>query len=331
MILKSFELDKIDINKNKYFLFYGDNSGLINETLSQNFIKKFKENIYKYEEKEILESKNILFEKILTKSFFENEKLIIISRVTDKIEKIILEIFEIKNDDLILILIGENLEKKSKIRILFEKKKDVVCVPFYPDDNRSLLIIANNFFKKYKLNISQQLINLIVDRARGDRQNLNNELEKIQLFFNNKKKINEDEIVKLTNLAENYSISELVDACLAKNKKKIIRILSENNFSTDDTIIITRTFLSKAKRLMKLTNEVKINKNIDNIISSFRPPIFWKDKDLVKTQIKNWSNESIKNLIFEISKTEFLIKKNYDNSLNILFDFIFQQSKSISN
>ena len=76
---------------------------------------------------------------------------------------------------------------------------------------------------------------------------------------------------------------------MAKNKKKTINILNENNYSLDDCIIIIRTFLIKSKRLLKLVKEVKNNKNIEDVISSFKPPIFWKDKDVVKQQIQNWS------------------------------------------
>ena len=151
-------------------------------------------------------------------------------------------------------------------------------------------------------------------------------MEKIRSFTRNKKTIDIKDLLKLTNIAENYSVSELIDNCLAKNKKKTINILNENNYSLDDCILIIRTFLIKSKRLLRLSKEIDNNKNIDEIISSFKPPIFWKDKDIIKQQIQSWSYNNIKKLIYKINETELIIKKNSINALNILSDFIIEQT-----
>ena len=233
--------------------------------------------------------------------------------------------------ELTLVLNANILDKKSKLRTFFEKNKELICIPFYADNNQTLVGIVSDFFRKNKIAISQQAINLIVERCRGDRQNLNNELQKIQSFLKNKRTIEINEILKLTNLAENYDVSELVDGCLSKNKKKTINILNENNYSLEDCIIIIRTFLIKSKRLLKLSKNSTKTKNIDEVISSFKPPIFWKDKDIIKQQMKNWSHENIENLIYKISQVELLIKKNSNNSINILSDFIIEQASIPSN
>ncbi len=331
MIVKSFELDKIDLKKNQFFLLYGENQGLKNEIIEKKFKKNYSKNIYIYEENEILNNEENFFNDILSRSFFKNEKLIIINRTSDKIKNLIEEIFEKKITDLTIILNANILEKKSKLRSFFEKNKETICVPFYAENNQTLVIIVNNFFKKNKIPISQQAMNLIVVRCRGDRQNLNNELEKIQSFIKNKKTIEINDLLKLTNLAENYDVSELVDSCLAKNKKKIINILNENNYSLEDCILITRTFLIKSKRLLKLSQKSLEKNNIEEAISSFKPPIFWKDKEIIKQQIKNWSYDNIENLIFKINEIELLIKKNSNNSINILSDFIIEQATISSN
>ena len=331
MIIKSFEISKINLKKNLLFLFYGGNEGLKKQIITEKFKKKFTASCYTYEESEILKDKEGFFNQVLTKSFFEKEKLIIINRATDKIKDIIEEIIEKKVMDLILVLNSGLLERKSKIRSLFEKGKETVCVPFYEDNNQTLSAIVNNFFRNNSIPISQQSINLIVQRCRGDRLNLQNELEKIENFTRNKDKIETEDLLVLTNLAENYSVSELIDNCLAKNKKKTVNILNENNYSLDDCILIIRTFLIKSKRLLKLNENISNQKNIDETISSFKPPIFWKDKEIVKQQIRNWSSDNIENLIYKINETELLIKKNSNNSINILSNFIIEQSTVANN
>ena len=330
MIVKSFEINKIN-NSHKIFLFYGENEGHKNEIIEDKFKKKYTNSIYVYEENEILKNQENFFNEILSKSFFEKEKLIIINRTTDKIKNLIDEIIEKKIDDIIIILNSNSLEKKSKLRILFEKNKDLTCIPFYADNNQTLNSIINFFFREKKISISQQLINVLIERSRGDRKNLRNELQKIESFALNKKNINFQEIIKLTNLADNYSASELIDHCLAKNIKKTVTILNENNYSDEDNMIIIKTLLNKLKRLLKIHDLIDEKSNIDQAVSSFKPPIFWKDKPIVTQQLKSWGKKELKDLIFESNSVELLIKKNSAIAKNILSDFIINNSKKTNN
>ena len=331
MILKSFELNKIKLNNYKFYLFYGDNEGLKEENIKNLFEKNYKDKIHRYEEKEILDDINIFFNSVLTKSFFDNEKLIIINRATDKIKTIIEELIQKNPEDIQIILNSKNLEKKSSLRKLFEKEKLIVCIPFYEDNNQTLNSIISLFFRNKKIPISQQLINILVERSRGDRKNLNNELEKIENFSSNKKNLNIEEIIKLTNLADNYSASELVDHSLAKNTRKTVTILSENNYSDEDNIIIIRTLLAKLKRLVKIYELVDEKNNIERAISVCKPPIFWKDKPLVIQQIRSWKKDALEQLIYKTNEIEFLVKKNSVLAKNILADFIINNSKKTNN
>ncbi|MDC1128099.1 DNA polymerase III subunit delta [Candidatus Pelagibacter sp.] len=329
MIIKSFEINKINNKINQLILFYGKNEGLKNEAI--NILIKGKNNIQNYEEKEILDNENNFIENILSKSLFEKEKFIVVKRTTDKILKVI-ESLHFKNlEDITIILNSDNLEKKSKLRSFFEKDKKLICVPFYPDNNQTLSKLAYNFLNVKKILISPSNINLIVGKCNGDRETLINELQKIEYFGKNGKKINTESISKLINLSENHSISELIDNCLAQNKKKIISILNENNFSNEDCIMITRSFILKAKRLLELSKTFETNKNIDLTISSAKPPIFWKEKEITKQQIQKWKPENIKNLIYSLSETELQIKKNINNSIKFIADFILLQSSSATN
>ena len=329
MIVKYFEIHKINFKDQKIILFYGKNNGLKNETTNK--LVGNKNEVFNYDEKEVLENDNNFIEKLTTGSLFEEEKIIIIKRATDKILKIIEAINSKNLGELIIIINSDNLEKKSKLRALFEKDKKLICVPFYPDNEQTLSKLAYNFLRDNKISISSSNINLIVNKSSGDRETLINELQKIKYFTKNGKKINSENISKLVNLNENHSISELVDNCLAKNKKKIISILNENNFNNEDCIMITRSFLIKAKKLLQLSKTFETNKNLDLTISSSKPPIFWKEKEITKQQIQKWTPKNIKNLIYALSETELQIKKNINNSINLITDFILKQSSAETN
>ena len=329
MIIKSYEIKKINIDKNNYFLFYGKNEGFKNEII-ENLTKK-RDKVLSYDEKEILDNSESFLDTVLTKSLFESEKMIIIKRASDKILEIINIIIDKNIEDLFIIINSENLEKRSKLRIFFEKDKKFICVPFYPDNEQTLSKLAYEFFNKKKISISQSNINLIINKCRGDRERLLNEIRKVEYFSKNGKKITSEYILKLTNLTEDYSVNELVDYCLAKNKKKTISILNENNYNNEDGILIARIFLNKSKKLLKLSNEFENNSNINLTISSAKPPIFWKDKEITKQHIYKWKPKNIKNLIYRINEIELLLKKNISNSINLITDFIIEQSSSITN
>jgi DNA polymerase-3 subunit delta len=325
MILKSFNLKKYLIKSNtNIFLLYGENTGLIDQTIKDVFLPIFPKSVSNYDESEILRDienfKSVLF----NKSFFEDEKLIIINRGTDKILSIIEELIEKKTQDIKVIIKSNFLEKKSRLRKFFEKDENTVIVAYYEDSYQTLYQLVQNFFKEKKLSISSENINLIIDRSKTNRNNIRTELEKILIFSKNKTTVQTKDLVKLINLSENHDISELVDQCLSKNKKKTINILNENNLNTDENILILRSFLNKLKRLKKLKINLEENKNIEQVLSSFRPQIFWKDKDVIKQQLNNMSLGEINYLIKKINKLELEIKKNFLLSNQIMTNFILE-------
>ena len=327
MIIKFFEKEKIEKVGLDFYLVYGDNEGQ-KEDILQCVLKNYNGLTNKYDEKEFLESKNEILSSLLNKSFFENNKAFIIFRSTDKSLGFIEEMLEKKITDTKIILLSERLDKKSKIRNFFEKSKSTGCIPVYPDDNNTLSKIATSRFKENQISISRECIDMIVQKSSGDRNNLKNEIDKIIAYLDKNKIIKIDEIYKIVNLSENYSVSELVDNCLSKNLNRTIKILNENNYSTEDCILIIRTLISKSKRLSKILKDYEKNKNLEQVISTHKPPIFWKDKDAVKTQVKAWSSIKINDLVFKINDLELLIKKNSSRSLNILYDFLIETAKA---
>ena len=330
MIIKSFEIDKKKISEFKLFLIYGENEGLKRE-----IINKIKKNHsgkeVKYDETQVLKNTTEFYNQVKNNSLFEEKKIFLLERCTDKISEIVMEICEDVREDLIIINCGL-LEKKSKLRKNIEDSKKAVIIPTYKDNSQSLINIANTFFNEKKINISHETLNLLVSRCNGDRGFLKLELEKISNYLSDKRIISLKEISTLTNLSENYSASELVDASLSKNVKKTCQMLDENNYSNEDTFLILRVFLQKTKKILSLLENLNTDKSIERVISKYKPAIFWKDKPIIEKQLKIWSLEAIKNLIYKINDIETKIKK--DNSLGLILmkNFIYEIiSKKTSN
>tara|TARA_Y100001980_G_C14526662_1_gene302201 strand:- start:125 stop:1102 length:978 start_codon:yes stop_codon:yes gene_type:complete len=322
MIIKSFELDRKDFSKFKLFVIYGENEGLKKEIISK--IKKNHNNKeIIYEEEQILKNKDIFFSEIKNKSLFEGNKTFIVERCSGKISETIIDLDQNYLDDIIILNCGI-LDKKSKLRNFFEKSDNAVIIPTYKDNSQSLLNIAKDFFLKKKISISYETLNLLVNRCNGDRGYLKNELEKVSSYLYGKKVLSMKEISTLTNLAENYSATELVDASLSKNSKKIQEILNENNYSHEDTFFILRVFLQKAKKILNLLENIKNKSDIEKVISEHKPPIFWKDKPVIKKQLELWSYKKMSDLIQKLNDIELKIKNNNTLSIILMKNFIYE-------
>ena len=322
MILKTFELSKNNIDKFKFFLLYGENEGLKEEIINK--IKKNQNGKeIKYEEAQILKSKSEFYNEIKNKSLFDEKRIFFLERCTEKIAELLIEIFEVASDDLFIINCSI-LEKKSKLRNYAERSSNVVVIPTYKDNSQSLINIARKFFSEKKISISTETLNLLVNRCMGDRGNLNKELDKISNYISEKKIISLKEIAVLTNLSENYSASELVDASLTKNYIKVKEILNENIYSQEDTFLILRVFLQKTKKILSLLEIINKENNVEKAINEYKPPIFWKDKPVLKKQLQLWSFENIINLICELNDIEIKIKKNNSQNLILMKNFIYE-------
>ena len=322
MIIKNFEIDKIKKSNSNLHLIYGVNEGIKQDLINNFYLEGYEGDTFKYEEHEVLNNIDQFISNLLTKSLFGNKKIIIISRATDKLCTLINDLLDKEIVETKIIIKSSSLEKKSKLRNLFEKEDQLICTPVYEDDSRALNYVIQNFLKVNNFSLSQEIKNILIERSKGDRINLKNELSKLKNLSLSKNKISVGDVNKLSNLAENYSVFELSDNYLAKNSKKVSNILNENNYSSEDCILIIRTLLNKSKRLLKIRNEIDKNTNVDHAISSFKPPIFWKEKDIVKKQAQSWSTNEVKEIIFKINDLEALVKKNNTNSLLFVSNFV---------
>ena len=328
MIIKNFELKK-KLNQNIHlYLLYGPNSGLIKNVVEKDLIPAFSKNIYQYDEQEVLDNIINFNENLLNKSFFENDKLIIINRVSDKIFNLIEEISEKKIENIKIILKAGVLEKKSKIRKFFEKSNKAIVVPFYEDTLQTITLLIYEFFKEKKIKTTSEIINLIAQKSKNNREILYNELEKINDYALSNQFLDIEKIKKLINIPEDYEIFEIVNNYLSKNIKKTINILNENNFIGDKNIEFVRSFLFSLKRLKNLKVNLQKIKNIDQVLTDFKPPIFWKEKEIIKKQLNSWSLAEIKSMIKRINNLELSIKKNSQISNQIINNFILEKDQA---
>jgi len=306
MQFKSYLVENnINILDKNLNLFYGENLGLINEFKDK--IKKIstKNKVLILDQDEILKNQNLLMTEITNFSLFEENKIFFINQVNDKFMAIVEEIIPLMKEQKIY-LFSDLLDKKSKLRNYFEKSNKCTIVACYEDNEITLKNIINNKLTGFD-GLSAQNINLIIENVQMNRLKLNNELEKIKIFFKDRK-IKTDQLEVLLNVSTNDNFNLLKDVALKGNKLKTNKLLSDTIIETEKIIFYINIINQRLAKIREIINidETGIEKKIDKI----KPPIFWKDKSNYITQSKIWTAEKIKRMLSKTYELELSIKSN---------------------
>ena len=328
MIIKSYliEEDIKRLDKN-LILFFGENLGL-----KIDFKNSFKNNYLDCEflnfyQEQILKDINIFYNEINNISLFNKEKIIFIEQANDKIIDLIEEILP-RNYKIKIVLFAELLEKKSKLRNMFEKSKECAAIACYADNE---ITMRNLIFRKLKgfEGLSQYNINLILENSNFDRSKLNNEVDKIVSCFEDKK-ISTEKLEKLLNTRENDNFNILKDMAFNGNKSQTNKLLSDTVIESEKNIFYLNVInlrLNKLNEIRKLSK----NNNLQVAVNAIKPPIFWKDKDNFLKQAKIWDNKKINEILDKTYNLEIDFKSNSSLNKNILIKELIVDICKIAN
>ena len=327
MIIKSYEIQRNPLNFIKYnlFLLYGENDGLRKDIKESIKVAVNQQNTHiellSLYENDIIDNEENLYNSIYSGSLFSKKKIITINNGTDKIIKQVKDIVEKLPENIFLIIFSGILDKKNKLRNLFETNIKTLCIPCYLDSAKDLEIIAKTEFKKNDIILSRELINLLIEKSNNDRNNLRNEIGKITSFALNKKNLEIDEIKSIINFSGEYKSDSLINECLCGNISQYKKILSELYLNTVNQISLLRILSNKIQRLLYMKEMERNYNDLDGLLNASKPPIFWKEKPMVKKQLTIWTLGNLKNTIYEINDIELLCKKNPQISNIVFFDF----------
>ena len=337
MIIKSYEIEQnpLKFSGYKFFLLYGENYGLIKDireaiklAINQQDINL---ELISLHEDDIVKNDEAFYNSIYSGSLFSNKKIIIVHNVTDKIIKQVKDIIDKFPKNIFIIFSAGTLEKKSKLRTFFEINNKILCIPCYLDGEKNLKIIATNELKKGNISLSQECINLLIVKSNNDRNNLKNEIEKIKSFALNKKNLETEEIKLIINFSGAYKSDVLINECLCGNILQYKKVLSELYSNAINQIFLLRILTNKIQRLLKMKELESNYDNLDSLLNTSKPPVFWKEKPMVKKQLTIWSSKALIAIIREINDIELLCKKKPHISKIIFFNFFTQICKKANN
>jgi len=298
-------------------LIYGQNDG-IKDDIKKALINQNKSfEILNFFEQEILKDKDIIYQNIVNESLFSKEKTIFIHEATDKIFDPISECLKKENDSVKILIFSGILEKKSKLRSLFEKSKNLAIFPCYEDNERTLINYVNKELRDFK-GLSGEIINFIISNSNMDRRIIKSELTKIKDFFLTKI-INKEQILEVLNIKTDTSFDEIRDNALKGEKVKINKLLCEIELLNEDTFF----YLNNLNyRVMRLREIMKISgckeSKYEATLEGLKPVIFWKDKPVIIQQLKKWDYEGLTQLATRIGETEIMMKLNSDLRKDII-------------
>ena len=310
MILKSYIVEKnVEIlEKYQATLVYGENNGIKDDIKQSLKDKNKKVEIIFFFEEEILKNKNILYLNLVNESLFGEKKIIFIHEASDKIYEELNECLKKENNDIKIYIFSQNLERKSKLRNLFEKDNKLAIFPCYEDNEKTLIAYVNKELKEFK-GLSGEIINIIISNSNMDRRVVKSEILKIKYYFL-EKKITKEKILDILNIKNDTSFDEIRDNALNGEKKKINKLLSEVELVNENTFFYLNNLNYRVMKLKEIIKITEGNKNVyEETLGNLKPPIFWKDKPIIMKQLGKWSLKKITQLSIKIGETEILMKK----------------------
>ena len=310
MIFKSYLVESnLSLLKDKnIILLYGENNGL-KDDIKKSIIEKNKnKEIIRLTQDDILKNNSLLDNEIMNLSLFDDKKIILIDNITDKSFSLIEK--NVSQNNCLICLFSGVLERRSKLRNLFEKEKTLGLIPCYEDNEITLQNYIKNYLKNIK-GLNQEIINFIINNSNKSRDKIKNELDKTAVYFM-EKEINISELRQLLNLDENDDSQRLRDTAILGDKRLLNDLISKTQINEQDNMIYIRGLLNQFIKLAEILEINKTTKNLTKAIESLKPSIFWKDKPMVLGQANKWEINKIKTTINELTDAEILIKSSTD-------------------
>jgi len=310
MIFKSYLVESnLSLLKDKnIILLYGENNGL-KDDIKKSIIEKNKnKEIIRLTQDDILKNNSLLDNEIMNLSLFDDKKIILIDNITDKSFSLIEK--NVSQNNCLICLFSGTLERRSKLRNLFEKEKALGLIPCYEDNEITLQNYIKNYLKNIK-GLNQEIINFIINNSNKSRDKIKNELDKTAVYFM-EKEINISELRQLLNLDENDNSQRLRDTAILGDKRLLNDLISKTQINEQDNMIYIRGLLNQFIKLAEILEINKTTKNLTKAIESLKPSIFWKDKPMVLGQANKWEINKIKTTINELTDAEILIKSSTD-------------------
>ena len=320
MILKSFSISYEKLFSDyKINLIYGENFHLKTEILNK-LTQIFKENEFKtkfIKEDELLKDIEILDNYLNQDSLFGEKEILIIQEASDKL----LDYINFSEIDKKLIIVTNNLTKKSSLRNKAEKEKIISCIACYEDDEKTLQSLLRNGLTKLGIKVPYEAIDQLFNINKLNRNDINSGLEKLELITKDKK-LDSETFSSLFNTTSSFDAFEISNALLSGDKKALNKILSSFYHFSINFNEVLGPLKYKINKLIDIYEYNENETKIAVLVDTYKPPIFWKEKSIIQTQLSKWNKNELDTLLDKINEIEILCKLNYEIAETIFNKFL---------
>jgi len=319
MKIQNFKIDQYCKNLSPIapaILLYGQDYGLISERSSL-IIDSFLNNVGKKQNSLNiidLSNSNLLLHpeslemEVSSISLLSKKKIVRIKDASDALLKIIDDYFIYSHPDCLIILISDALSPRSKIRKFFESHNDAVVLPCYNDDKKDILNLINSSLNKENIFIEEQGIQLFANYLGIDRLTTKAEIEKAILYAGKEKKLNANDIGSFISDQASLGIDELYDYSLNGDLEEAYRVLTRIQKEGVPSIQIIRSFIRQMQSLYSIIHALSFGNNINSVLNSFKPPIYFKRKDNIKGHAQKWSLGKLNKALLLLESAEISCK-----------------------
>jgi DNA polymerase-3 subunit delta len=320
MIIKSFSINYEKLFSDyKINLIYGENFHLKTEILNK-LTQIFKKNEFKakfIKEDELLKDIEILDNYLNQDSLFGEKEILIIQEASDKL----LDYINFSEIDKKLILVANNLTKKSSLRNKAEKEKIISCIACYEDDEKTLQSLLRNGLTKLGIKVPYEAIDQLFNINKLNRNDINSGLEKLELITKDKK-LDSETFFSLFNTTSSFDAFEISNALLSGDKKALNKILSSFYHFSINFNEVLGPLKYKINKLIDIYEYNENETKIAVLVDTYKPPIFWKEKSIIQTQLSKWNKNELDTLLDKINEIEILCKLNYEIAETIFNKFL---------
>ena len=320
MIIKSFSINYEKLFSDyKINLIYGENFHLKTEILNK-LTQIFKKNEFKtkfIKEDELLKNIEILDNYLNQDSLFGEKEILVIQEASDKL----LDYINFSEIDKKLILVTNNLTKKSSLRNKAEKEKIISCIACYEDDEKTLQSLLRNGLTKLGIKVPYEAIDQLFNINKLNRNDINSGLEKLELITKDKK-LDSETFSSLFNTTSSFDAFEISNALLSGDKKALNKILSSFYHFSINFNEVLGPLKYKINKLIDIYEYNENETKIAVLVDTYKPPIFWKEKSITQTQLSKWNKNELDALLDKINEIEILCKLNYEIAETIFNKFL---------
>lgn len=275
-------------------LLYGPDSGLARERSKRIREKVLGENtdpfaLVELTESAVIEDPARLLDEINAIGLLGGKRFILVRDAGDKLASVVKDAAPALHDDVFLLLLADELSAKSSLRKWFEEAPNAAALACYRDEIRDLQTVVNKAFSAAGVSAPRDVVDYLCSQLGNDREVTRSELEKIITYAGDEKTLSVADAEALVDYNRDTNLDDIVNAAADKNVPLLDTMLATHLTRGTSPVAYLRALQRYFNRLYFIKSKMEAGYDLETVVGSLRPPVFYKQKPLLIRHARNWS------------------------------------------